>query len=662
VMGLRGIIADRNGKYLMLVNGRNMNQHTHYGALSEQDQVLLSDIDHVDIIRGPGSALYGPGAVSMVINIITLNANTFQGTEVTSRLGAVEEFYTAEIKHGQKFDSNDGGIFLYGGIGNYVGASKYDAPEIYPFTFPSTGGTPPPGTIPGEGTIAGHPMTNTNVNRDEADATDMPPVKFHVEITKDDWDIWGRYTRGGKEFSWASSSIARTPYGWGDWAWYSKYNDAGAPIPDVTPNLYCYEQWTGYIGHKQELSETLDLDYAFSYMSTSVAKDREVRPVDYYREDNYYAKTMLKWQPNSQHKVAFGVEYSLLELGLSPFGNFGYTLPATRGSTVVVQPISQQWAYNVKMPRWSTDMWSLVGEHQWNISDKWTTFIGGRLDKHTFTNYMFSPRVALVHTPNEKDTYKLMWSRSLRTNFEEEMKKQHDVNGTLSQPEKFDSVELRYERQQSKNLDLATSVFIHYSLEALAWNNTTMESALTGTQREYGFELEASYHTEKTRLTASHGFTKLYGFYLSPGQTTYITAKPYGYGSDLTNWSNNISKLTLEQKLDDKWTFYSSLHIYWGFPGLKDYESYSPYASGKASPNYIIEDGWERTYRGSYFLDLGLQYKPSKNLTIGLNGYNLLGIFDIDLNKRNYVEPGGAAGSDFRSAAPAVGVSLTYKF
>ena len=139
-MGLRGIINDRDDKYLMLVNGRNMNEHTHYGALSERDLVLLGDIHHIDIVRGPGSALYGPGAVSMVINIITYNANTFQGTEVTSRLGAIEEFYTGELKHGQKFDDNDGGLFIYAGMGKSDGADQIHAPQIWAMDFPQTTG------------------------------------------------------------------------------------------------------------------------------------------------------------------------------------------------------------------------------------------------------------------------------------------------------------------------------------------------------------------------------------------------------------------------------------------------------------------------------------------------------------------------------------------
>jgi hypothetical protein len=34
-----------------------MNERTHAGAPVERDIVLLRDIHHIDIVRGPGSAL-----------------------------------------------------------------------------------------------------------------------------------------------------------------------------------------------------------------------------------------------------------------------------------------------------------------------------------------------------------------------------------------------------------------------------------------------------------------------------------------------------------------------------------------------------------------------------------------------------------------------------
>ncbi len=654
VMGLRGIINDRDDKYLLLVNGRLMNQRTHIGALSEQDMVLLSDIHHIDIVRGPGSAMYGPGAVSMVINIVTFDPETYQGTEVTTRMGAIEEFYTAEIKHGQVFDDNDGGVFMYAGIGRYVGADKYDAPQVYPFTFPEDstytwGADPPPGSIPSDGTEAGEPMTGPRMSRDGADQRDLPPIKLHAQIMKDNWDIWARYTRGGKEMVWATGALARASYGWADWIWWDRNSWSAR---DMSRSFYGYQQATGYIGYKQEIGKDIEVDYAFSYDMFDFDKFRDNEIVDAYREDEYYGKAIMRWQPGENHSIALGGEISHLELGLPPLG-----WPNQDDANC------QQFNPD-PMPRWSTNLYSILGEWQWNINERWTTFLGGRIDDHTYTDRMISPRAAVIHTPTEKDTFKFMWSRSVRSNFEEEMKHQAmDASSSdTSAPEILDSIELRYERMQNKSFDIAASLFWHYKLEVISWNNTLGRSVNVGEQSEYGLELEASYHTEKTRLMISHGYTKLQDFELEPGQETYITAEPYGYGKDLTNWSNHITKLTAKYKLDDKWTFDASLRIYWGFPGMKEYDKYYPYTGSDAETADLptVEDGWKRAYRGSYYLNLGLQYQPSEDLTIGLTGYNLLGIFNKDFNKRNYVEVVGSG--DFRSHAPAIGVSLTYKF
>ena len=80
--------------------------------------------------------------------------------------------------------------------------------------------------------------------------------------------------------------------------------------------------------------------------------------------------------------------------------------------------------------------------------------------------------------------------------------------------------------------------------------------------------------------------------------------------------------------------------------------------SGNSDALPAIEPGWEAAYRGNLYLNLGLQYQPSENLTVRLDGYNLLGLFDQDLNKRNYYSSLG----DYRSHAAAVGLSLIYNF
>jgi len=635
-LGLRGIINDRDDKYLLLVNGRVMNQRTHYGALSERDLVLLRDIHHIDIVRGPGSALYGPGAMSMVINIVTDNARTFQGTEVSSRVGAFEEFYSAEVKHGQTEPENDLGVFFYAGVGKYVGADQSDAPQIYAFDFPDEssyswwnpewGVNTGPASLPADATEAGKPLENPTINRDGETHRNLYPLKLHAEVTKGNWDFWARYTRGGRQYPWDVGTLARAEWGWADWNLDPVQMSSG------------YQQATGYAAYSKELDSSTTLNLAFSYDMFDFERFGDSGLVDAYREDEYYGKILLNWRINDRHKLAVGTEFSHEEFGLkSP----GYPdEPAQNG--LLGDP----------MPRWRTLMFSVLAEYQWIITDRWTGFLGARLDEHTYTDEMFSPRAALIHTPNPKDTWKLLWSRSVRANFAEELYAAYLAGDDAGAAEKLDSAELRYERVQSPRLTLATSAFVHYDLDLITYSNG--RSVPVGTQRDWGLEFEATYRTDRTRVAFSHGYTKLYDFDLLEGRTTLTTAEPYGYGDDLANWSNHVTKITARRKLDEEWTADGSLRVYWGFPGARDFDEYDP------SPvNFsVIEPGWEKAYRANVYLNLGLQYAPTPNLTVRIDGYNLLGIFDEDLNKRNYYNGHG----DYRSHAPAVAFWLIYKF
>lgn len=624
-MGLRGIISDRDDKYLILVNNRVMNERTHYGAMSERDLVMLRDIHHIDIVRGPGSALYGPGAVAMVINIITHNAETFQGTEITGRLGAIEEFYSGEVRHGRQFDDGSGGYFVYFGMAEYDGANEQDAPQIYGVDLPSNPADP----MPQDGLKKGHPLHQWVPNDGEA-ARGIPPIKIYGQLNKGNWTFWGRYTRGGKQLMLPTGLIARAPYGWTDtWA---------LPLDN---GYYAYQQATGFIGYNKEFNEKTSLEASASYDMFDFERLVYTWWQEAIREDKYIGKAVIRHDIGKRHKIAVGAEIL--------HGEYGYHSPGYPHREAIDGRLGN-------VPRWSANMYSVFGEHQWTVCDQVTTFLGARLDDHEYTNKMFSPRASLVYTPTRKDALKLMWARSVRANYEEEMK----AGGVSdSSPEKLDSIEFRWERTHNENLDLAVSIFKHYNLELIGWSGTTNSQIVVGTMKNWGIEFEATYHTERTRLMISHSYTKLSDFVIEDaalaGHYVQFTAHPYGYGDDLQMWANHLTKIVLRHKLNERWTFDGSLRIYWGYPGLRDYAQYS--AAGYGGDRTPFDIQWERSFRGSYFLNLGLQYKPNKNLTVRVDGYNLLGAFYEDLNHRNY---GGEGSADFRCHAPSVGATVIW--
>ncbi|MGC3978733.1 MAG: TonB-dependent receptor plug domain-containing protein [Paludibacteraceae bacterium] len=65
-------IYSENSISLVMIDGRPVYNYAFGGSFWETLPVDLNDIDRIEVIRGPSSALYGPNAVSGVVNIITL--------------------------------------------------------------------------------------------------------------------------------------------------------------------------------------------------------------------------------------------------------------------------------------------------------------------------------------------------------------------------------------------------------------------------------------------------------------------------------------------------------------------------------------------------------------------------------------------------------------
>ena len=68
-------------KIKILVDGHSLNTPFDGGAASFFDDLPLNNVKRIEIIRGPGSALYGDNAFHGVINILTKSASDIDGIE-----------------------------------------------------------------------------------------------------------------------------------------------------------------------------------------------------------------------------------------------------------------------------------------------------------------------------------------------------------------------------------------------------------------------------------------------------------------------------------------------------------------------------------------------------------------------------------------------------
>src|SRR5260370_2366215 len=119
---------------LILVDGHRMNENVYNGTyISGEFAIDLDLIDRVEIIRGPGSSLYGTDAFFAVINIFTKRGRDLNGTEVSLSAGG-QETYEGRVSYGQKFKN---GLELL--MSESFGDSKGNRQLFYPeFNSPAT--------------------------------------------------------------------------------------------------------------------------------------------------------------------------------------------------------------------------------------------------------------------------------------------------------------------------------------------------------------------------------------------------------------------------------------------------------------------------------------------------------------------------------------------
>ncbi len=103
-IGARGFgghleLQNFSNKILILIDGRSVYNPLFSGVIYDQLDVVMDDIDRIEVISGPGAALWGANAMNGVINIITRSAHDTHGgllrasggnqeTAVSARYGA----------------------------------------------------------------------------------------------------------------------------------------------------------------------------------------------------------------------------------------------------------------------------------------------------------------------------------------------------------------------------------------------------------------------------------------------------------------------------------------------------------------------------------------------------------------------------------------------
>lgn len=132
-LGARGFgrPADYNSRILLLVNGHAFNDNFYDGFDIRSTFALnLDAVERIEIVRGPGSALYGSGAMFGMINVVTKKGDALAGGSVRAEGGSFDR-RSAALVYGGVFGGAD--LAVSGTWGSTAGEDlffpEYDSPE-----------------------------------------------------------------------------------------------------------------------------------------------------------------------------------------------------------------------------------------------------------------------------------------------------------------------------------------------------------------------------------------------------------------------------------------------------------------------------------------------------------------------------------------------------
>lgn len=118
-----GVFFKANAYTLVMIDNRPVFNHALGGTFWESLPVDINDVDRIEIVRGPSSPMFGPNAVTGVINIITKRMNkttslvtanvqrgtsgtTIANTSIGQSFGKFSAIVTGNLQDRQRFDNN----------------------------------------------------------------------------------------------------------------------------------------------------------------------------------------------------------------------------------------------------------------------------------------------------------------------------------------------------------------------------------------------------------------------------------------------------------------------------------------------------------------------------------------------------------------------------
>lgn len=485
---IRGIYSTRNPEVLMLINGIPTTSLYTGSRSFIWGGMPINMISRIEVIRGPGSAVYGADAFAGVINIITKTKKELNGTEVGIRAGRFES-YEGWALHGNTWNGFDIAAGIeYRTTSGQDSMVQADAQTQYDKQF-KTHASLAPGAV------------NTAV--DSIDA--------RVDVTKGVWQARVGYQGRRNVGLGAGITQALTPEGYATvdrtHADVTYHNAALADDWDVTAQL-------SYLDIAYQLHENRGFPrgafggaYPEGYWGDPGISERHTR-----------FETFAFYSGIPTHLIRLGAGYFDAEqYEVTMTANFGIN-PATGQPLPPGSPLvdvsDTPYNFNRETGRKNT---YLSLQDAWTITEHWDLTGSIRYDHYSDTGSTTNPRAALVWQPRENLTTKFLYGRAFRAPSFNELYNANNpsvLGNPNIQPETLNTWEFALHYRILPNLNIITN-FFRYDIDNKiilipSADRKTRFFQNVGRWKGQGLELETQWKASTTfDLRAHYSYTQV---------------------------------------------------------------------------------------------------------------------------------------------------------
>lgn len=468
---IRGNYSEFNPHVLVLVNDVPItnvflgNRGQNWGGMP------LHDVERIEVIRGPGSALFGADAFSGVINVITKSASDINGLTTGVRGGS---FGTREawFSHAEQLGPARAAISV-----NYF-ETEGDTP-----TISRDGQTVLDEIFGTDASFAPGPVDN---GRDNLDA------RINVEYGKLHFRSSFQKRRGGVGVGGAG---ILDPFGEGN----TRRRSA-----DLTYNSGDDgDNWTQQI--RVSFFDTLVESNLFlappgAAFPTGVFPEGVIGNPD-VEERHYRIDLESFYRGISHHRIRLGAGYKREELSkIREKKNFFQAedslspVPLPGG----LQDVSNTTPFITEEER---DVFYFSAQDEWLLAPDWTLTAGLRADWYSDFGTTINPRLALVWQTSYTLTSKLLYGRAFRPpSFAESFNKNNPValgNRELD-PETIDTIEVAFDWRPKENISTILNLYYYEMKDILQFvavpgMPSTRRAQNTGERRGRGAEVELKW-------------------------------------------------------------------------------------------------------------------------------------------------------------------------